>query len=64
MKELRNFVGGKWTDAASGRQAELINPSTGEAFATAPVSEPDDADAAFRSAADGVEGCRGATPSK
>jgi betaine-aldehyde dehydrogenase len=64
MKELRNFVGGKWTDAASGRQEELINPSTGEAFATAPVSDADDVDAAFRSAADGFETWRDATPSE
>jgi betaine-aldehyde dehydrogenase len=64
MKELRNFVGGKWTDAAGGRQADLINPSTGEAFATAPVSDADDVDAAFRSAADGFETWRDATPSE
>jgi betaine-aldehyde dehydrogenase len=63
MKELRNFVGGKWTDAG-GRQAELINPSTGEAFATAPVSDTGDVDAAFRSAAEGFETWRDATPSE
>ena len=50
MKELRNFVGGKWTDAASDTRAELINPSTGEAFATAPVSSQADVDAAFKAA--------------
>jgi betaine-aldehyde dehydrogenase len=64
MKELRNFVGGKWTDAAGGRKADLINPSTGEAFATAPVSDADDVDAAFRSAADAFETWRDATPSE
>ena len=36
MKELRNFVGGQWTEPTDGRRSELINPSTGEAFATAP----------------------------
>ena len=45
MKELRNFVGGQWADAASDTRAELINPSTGEAFATAPVSSQADVDA-------------------
>ena len=39
MKELRNFVGGKWTDTAAGKRADLIDPSTGEVFASAPVSD-------------------------
>src|SRR6266700_453462 len=46
VKELRNFVGGQWASPASGKQAELINPSTGEPFATTPVSDADDVDAA------------------
>jgi betaine-aldehyde dehydrogenase len=64
MKELRNFVGGKWTDAASGRRADLINPSTGEAFASAPVSDATDVDAAFLAAASAFEAWRDATPSE
>jgi len=64
MKELRNFVGGEWTEPADGRRAELINPSTGEAFATAPVSGEADVDAAFRSASEAFETWRDATPSE
>ncbi len=64
MKELRNFVGGTWTDAASGRRADLINPSTGEAFASAPVSDDADVDAAFKAAAAGFETWRDATPAE
>ncbi|HUZ53362.1 MAG TPA: gamma-aminobutyraldehyde dehydrogenase [Streptosporangiaceae bacterium] len=64
MKELRNFVGGQWTEPASGGRAELINPSTGEAFATAPVSDAADVDAAFRSASAGFGTWRDATPSE
>ena len=64
MKELRNFIGGKWTDAASDTRAELINPSTGEAFATAPVSGPADVDAAFGAAAEAFGGWRDATPAE
>jgi betaine-aldehyde dehydrogenase len=64
MKELRNFVGGKWTDAASDTRAELINPSTGEAFATAPVSSQADVDAAFSAASDAFPTWRDATPSE
>ena len=33
---IHNFVGGTWTDPASGRRADLINPSTGEAFDAMP----------------------------
>jgi betaine-aldehyde dehydrogenase len=64
LKELRNFIGGKWTDAASDTRAELINPSTGEAFATAPVSGPADVDAAFGAAAEAFGGWRDATPAE
>ena len=62
MEELRNFIGGQWTDAAFDKRAELINPSTGEAFATAPISREVEVEAAFSSAADAFGGWRDATP--
>ncbi len=64
MEELRNFVGGQWTDGSYDRRAELINPSTGEAFASAPVSGQAEVDAAFASAADAFGGWRDATPAE
>jgi betaine-aldehyde dehydrogenase len=64
MKELRNFVGGKWTEAATDTRAELINPSTGEAFATAPVSSQADVDAAFKAASEAFPTWRDATPAE
>ncbi|HXS65108.1 MAG TPA: gamma-aminobutyraldehyde dehydrogenase [Streptosporangiaceae bacterium] len=64
MKELRNFVGGKWTDAASDTRAELINPSTGEAFATVPVSTQADVDKAFGAADEAFPTWRDATPAE
>jgi betaine-aldehyde dehydrogenase len=64
MKELRNFIGGQWTDPASDARAEIINPSTGEAFASAPVSGQADVDAAFRAASGAFEGWRDATPAE
>jgi betaine-aldehyde dehydrogenase len=64
MKELRNFIGGQWTDPASDVRADIINPSTGEAFASAPVSSPADVDAAFRAASGAFEGWRDATPAE
>src|SRR5260370_24015218 len=64
MKELRNFIGGQGTDPAGDTRAELINPSTGEAFATAPVSGQADVDAAFNAAATAFESWRDATPAE
>ncbi|MEY4248348.1 MAG: hypothetical protein RIS69_1895, partial [Actinomycetota bacterium] len=38
MKTYRNFVNGKYIDAADGRTIPVINPSTEEQYATAPLS--------------------------
>jgi betaine-aldehyde dehydrogenase len=64
MKELRNFIGGEWSQPAGDATAELINPSTGEAFATAPVSGQADVDAAFTAAAQAFETWRDTTPAE
>jgi betaine-aldehyde dehydrogenase len=64
VDELQNFIGGQWTDLQFDKRAELINPSTGEAFAAAPISGEAEVDAAVRSAADAFEGWRDATPAE
>jgi betaine-aldehyde dehydrogenase len=64
VDELQNFIGGQWTDLQFDKRAELINPATGEVFATAPISGDAEVDAAFKSAADAFEGWRDATPSE
>jgi len=64
VDELQNFIGGQWTDLSYDKRMELINPSTGEAFATAPLSGKAEVDAAVRSAADAFEEWRDATPSE
>ena len=64
MDDLRNFIGGQWTDMAFDRRSELIDPSTGEVFATAPVSSEVEVDAAVASAADAFPGWRDATPAE
>jgi betaine-aldehyde dehydrogenase len=61
---LRNFVGGQYVDPKSGRYSDLINPSTGEVFASAPISSIDDVDAAFKVAESAFEGWRDATPAE
>ena len=48
MTEISNFIHGKRVAAADGATTDLINPSTGEVFATAPLSRQADIDAAFQ----------------
>ena len=62
--ELRNFVGGEHVDATDGRRADLVDPATGEVFASAPVSSAEDVDRAYTAAANAFPGWRDATPSE
>ena len=62
--DLLNFIGGHGTDIAFDKRSELINPSTGEVFATAPISGEAEVEAAVSSAAEAFEGWRDATPAE
>jgi len=64
LRRLQNFVGGSFVDARSEREIEIVNPSTGEPYALAPVSSEADVDAAMRAAADAFPVWREATPSE
>ena len=64
MTALRNFVNGQFADAASGAVSQVVDPSTGEAYATAPVSGAADIDAALRAAAAAFETWRDSTPAE
>ncbi len=64
MKTLHNFVNGEKVAAADGRTTDVINPATGQAYATAPLSGQADIDAAMKAAADAFEGWSNATPSE
>ena len=61
---VTNVIGGRETGAADGRTMDLVDPSTGEVFGTAPLSGPEDVDAAMRAAAEAFEGWRDSTPSE
>lgn len=61
---LQNFIGGTYVEASSGRSETLIDPSTGEGYLEAPVSGPEDVDAAVASAAAAFPEWRDATPSE
>jgi betaine-aldehyde dehydrogenase len=64
VDELQNFIGGQWTDLSYDKRIELINPSTGEAYAAAPLSGEAEVDAAVRSAAEAFTEWREATPAE
>jgi betaine-aldehyde dehydrogenase len=62
-RALQNLVGGAASDAADGATIDLVDPSTGEVFATSPRSGAADVDAACRAAATAFESWRDTTPS-
>ena len=64
MKKLQNFVNGKLVDSSSGETTTLINPATGQAFATAPNSNAADVDKAMSAAANAFTEWRDSTPSE
>jgi len=64
MKSLSNFINGKAQPAISGVTSEVINPATGQAYTTAPVSGAADVDAAMKAAASAFEDWRDSTPSE
>lgn len=61
---LKNFVGGEFVDSKSGQVNELVNPSTGEVFATAPVSSAADVDHAYQVASSAFASWKNTTPSE
>src|SRR3954451_23357143 len=63
-REITNFINGKPVSAASGETTDLVDPSTGEVFASAALSRDADIDAAFQSAERAFEGWRDTTPSE
>jgi betaine-aldehyde dehydrogenase len=63
-RELENFVNGEYADAADGRRFDIVNPATGEAFASSPASGQADVDRAFDAAEGAFETWRDSTPSE
>ncbi|WP_329545257.1 gamma-aminobutyraldehyde dehydrogenase [Streptomyces sp. NBC_01356] len=64
LRRLRNYIDGEFRDAAEGRTTEVVNPVTGEAYATAPLSGQADVDAAMAAAAAAFPAWRDQTPSE
>jgi len=64
MKSLSNFIDGKFQAPIAGTTSEIINPATGQAYTTAPVSGSADVDAAMAAAAAAFPDWRDSTPSE
>ena len=62
--EISNFIHGERVAAADGRTSDLVDPSTGERYATAALSSEADVDAAFKAAERAFESWRETTPSE
>ncbi|MET7417596.1 gamma-aminobutyraldehyde dehydrogenase [Dactylosporangium sp. NPDC005555] len=63
-KQLQNFIDGAYVAPADGRYSDLIDPSTGEVFASAPVSGEADVDRAVKAAGRAFESWRDSTPAE
>ncbi len=64
MKTLHNFIDGQYVPSASGETGHIINPTTGQEYATAPISNGDDVEIAMKAAERGFEAWKDATPSE
>ncbi len=61
---VKNYINGKLQDSVSGQFTDLINPTTGEVFAMAALSNEKDIDMAYQSAAKAFESWKNTTPSE
>ena len=63
MTTVKNFINGEFVDSSSGATMALVDPSTGEKYGTAPVSNSEDIDCAYAAAAAAFVDWRRSTPS-
>jgi len=59
---FRNVINGELVDSASGETYDVMDPTTGEVYAQAPMSGAEDVDRAYRAAQAAFEGWGDATP--
>jgi betaine-aldehyde dehydrogenase len=64
LRTLRNYINGEFRDAADGRTTDVVNPATGEVYATAPLSAAADVDAAMAAAEAAFPGWRDTVPAE
>ena len=64
MEKIANFINGKSVQSSTGETTQIVDPSTGKAYAEAPKSNQADIDAAMSAAANAFEEWRDTTPSE
>ncbi|MEU1409112.1 gamma-aminobutyraldehyde dehydrogenase [Streptomyces sp. NPDC005728] len=63
IRTLRNYIDGEFVDAKDGRTLPVVDPTTGEVYASSPLSGAADVDAAMAAAAEAFPVWRDSTPS-
>jgi len=63
-KVLKNFINGELVEGVTGQTTDLINPSSGEVFAQAQLSNAEDIDRAYSAASKAFESWRDTTPAE
>jgi len=64
MQQFKNFVAGEYREARSDERMDIYDPSTGEVYATAAVSDATDVDDAYRAADKAFEDWSQSTPAE
>ena len=64
VKELKNFINGQYVEAKGSERSDVINPATGQTYATAAVSSAADVDAAYKAAEKAFDVWSNFTPSE
>ena len=64
VRELKSFVNGEYVKSQSGETMDIINPSTGQVYATAPKSNAADIDSAYKAADKAFEEWSQTTPAE
>ena len=50
VHELKNFINGEYVEARGDGKLDIVNPADAQTYATSPVSNAADVDAAFKAA--------------
>ncbi|MSY90171.1 MAG: aldehyde dehydrogenase family protein, partial [Actinobacteria bacterium] len=64
VRELKNFINGQYVDSKGSERSDVINPATGQTYATAAVSSDADVDAAYKAAEKAFDVWSNFTPSE
>ena len=64
QRVVKNYINGKSQESLSGQFTDLVNPTTGEVFGKAALSDEKDIDLAYNAAAKAFESWKNTTPSE